>query len=214
MSCQLQARLVHLTSSFPRGDEILGYRSGLTTRSALQDLRTQAFEMFNDFVFDITRRSSGSISFRLASDIAVKATVGCMSPIYDKINPDALGQDLRDLNVAMEYCKRLSGRSKNLRPDAIMKLVHGYPSHDFVIDYDEAKVIFLAVSRTTPSLRALIQSRTSDMMTPRSGTPLVEMLGNPLPASVVTQSTRSESEEHNEEDRQDKADGGGERPPA
>lgn len=157
-------------------DELLGRRSGLTTKSALEDLGKHSLDLFENFVLEIIRGSGGAVSFRLAADISARMSAQLMSKIYEQINPDALGQDARDLNIATEYCKRLNKRGNNIRAEAIERLVHGYPSHDFVIDLEEAQEIFLRVEKPSQSLYDIMKSRPDDMIVPRQKTPLVEII--------------------------------------
>jgi len=150
-----------------RRDEIWGRRSGLTTRSALIDLRDHTFDLFEHTMYSIISHSRGSVSFKLAAEISAKMTAEVMSSIYAQINPEALGQDFMDLNVAKEYCDRLNKHSKNLKDGAIHRLVYDYPTHDFVIDFEEAKEIFENVELPTATLLGLLRSRMTDMLTPR-----------------------------------------------
>jgi hypothetical protein len=158
-------------------DEILGRRSGLTTRSALLDLKAHAFELFEHFMVGIIGNSQGAVSFRLASDISARTTSRLMSRIYEQINPDALGQDFRDLSVAAKYGERLNMRYRNLKSDGIKRLVYEYPSHDFVIDLEEAKEVYERAILPTPVLFTIMKARSSDVLIPRTGTRImVEML--------------------------------------
>lgn len=161
-------------------DELWGRRSGLTTRAALSDLKTHTFETFEHLMLRMIERSGGSISTRLAAEIAARLSADLMAKIYEQVNPEALGQDIRDLSIATEYCKRLNKRSKNLKPDAIERLVHRYPSHDFVIDLEEAHEVFENVAQPTEDLYRLL---TTDMVMPRSHGSVVEVLTN-HPSSV------------------------------
>ncbi len=157
-------------------DEIWGRRSGLTTRSALEDLKNYSFELFEHFMFSIIGNSRGSVSFRLAADIAAKATSQMMSSIYEQINPEALGQDFMDLSVAEKYCERLNKKSSNLKPGAIHRLVYDYPSHDFVIDFEEAKEIFHNVELPTETILTLLK-QSEIIMRPKMGVQgIVKML--------------------------------------
>lgn len=141
-----------LDAQLAKQDEIAGRRSGLTTRSALADLKNHALELYEHFAVNIVTRSGNLVSFKLASEIAAKAASDMMSNIYSQINPVALGQDIRDLSVASAYCERLNRKYNNVRPDAIRKLVHEYPTHDFVIDNEEAKELFNRIELPSPRL--------------------------------------------------------------
>src|SRR5690606_19074634 len=80
----------------------------------------------------------------------------------------AIGEDARNLAVAIEYSTRLNRRFGNLREDGIYRLVHGYPSHDFVIDLQEALTLFQRVERPTDTLFEILRQRGTDLTTPRS----------------------------------------------
>jgi hypothetical protein len=158
-------------------DEILGQRSGLTTRSALLDLKAHAFELFEHFMVGIIGSSKGAVSFRLASDISARTTSRLMSKIYEQINPDSLGQDFRDLRVAAKYGERLNMRYRNLKSDGIKRLVYEYPSHDFVIDLEEAKEVYQRATLPTLTLSKIIEARPTDLLIPKVGNRMmVEML--------------------------------------
>ncbi len=151
-------------------DEIFGRRSGLITRAAISDLQNHTFEMFETFMLGITSHSYGNVSFKVAADISAKMSAEIMSKIYEQINPDSLGQDFRDLSVATNYCERLAKWSKNITSEGIRRLVHDYPSHDFVIDSEESKEIFLKTGELTPTLVEFLALNFDCVREPRDGT--------------------------------------------
>jgi hypothetical protein len=147
-------------------DEIGERRSGLTTHSALESIKEQAFEMFGDTMMEIKRRSRFRVRFRTAADLATNLTAGLFSKIYEQLDPVAMGEDYRDLHVALEYGERLARHSQNLKPGAVSELVHNYPSHDFVIDDDEAKKLFRSVKSPPKEFFELLQLLGADGMKP------------------------------------------------
>lgn len=147
-------------------DEIGERRSGLTTHSALESIKEQAFEMFSDAMMEIKQRSRFRVRFRTAADLATSLTVGLFSNVYSQLDPAAIGEDHRDLNVALAYGERLARHSRNLKLNAVSDLVHKYPSHDFVIDSDEAKTLFINVKKPPPEFFELLQLLGSDGMKP------------------------------------------------
>ena len=157
-------------------DELFERRSGLTTRAALIDLKAHAFDLFEEYMLGMKARSQGSVSFKLAAEISGQVAGRLISGIYSQINPEALGQDYRDLAVATQYGERLARLGKNLNSEAIARLVHDYPSHDFVIDLFEAKEIFNNVAVPPAALFEIIQPHLGDMMTPKNQGRLVKML--------------------------------------
>ena len=68
----------------------------------------------------------------------VRVTTG---PLVSQLNPEKLGDNGRALAVVEEYGKRLLRRFSSWDPDksedVIRRLVHEYPSHDYIIDYRE-----------------------------------------------------------------------------
>jgi hypothetical protein len=56
------------------------------------------------------------------------------------------------MDVAQAYGSRLS---KNLQPSGLNRLIREYPSHDFSIDFDEAKSLFKNVRRPSDLEREL-----------------------------------------------------------
>ena len=123
-------------------DELGEVISGLTPIHALSFLQTQTFEMFEDNFLTLIKRSENRITTKTALDIATKMTTGLFDPIYAQLDPIRLGEYHRNMLVAGEYGKRLNSHSQNLKKSSLKKLTHGYPSHSFVIDRQEAKELF------------------------------------------------------------------------
>lgn len=130
-------------------DELWERRSGLTLRSALTTLSERADNLFTNLMVSIKTGSVGAVRFKLASELAAEVTRGLLAPIYEQITPEGLGEDYQELMVAYEYGKRLARVGKNIDDDSINRLVHEYPSHDFVIDGLEAKTLFHKVEDPT-----------------------------------------------------------------
>lgn len=164
-----------LDVQLPERDEIGERKSGLTTRSALEDLRSHSFELFSDFMMEIKNRSGSNVSFRLAAELARDVTIGLMGNVYQQVHPDALGKDFRDLSIATKYGERLNRKFGNLKADGIAKLVHEYPSHDFVIDHEEAGEIFNRVELPQPKLWDLVKRRRNQLMVPKVRNFVVEI---------------------------------------
>jgi hypothetical protein len=137
-------------------NEIAARKSGLLSRSSFEALSDAAFELYEAFMLRITMQSGGRVNFRLASELSATLTSNLLAPIYGQINPDTVGSDYRDLNIAFEYGSRLVQHSGNATPEAVQRLVQGYPSHDFIIDSDEAKELFRTVETPSVSLYTLV----------------------------------------------------------
>jgi len=139
-----------------KDDQLFVRGSGLTTSQALESLRGQAFDHFEHFLLEIHDRTGYDISMKLATSMAIRLTVGLLGPIYSQINPMQIGETQRAMDVGRAYGERLDVK-KNLKDDALDKLLEQYPSHDFSIDFDEAKTLFHRISRPDELERELGQ---------------------------------------------------------
>lgn len=117
-----------------REDALSPRGSGLDLINAISAIRTFSFEYFSDHLLQLKENSGYTISTRIAADIASTMAIGLFSPIMNQIDPVKLGEIQRSMNIAYEYGKRLAKSE-----DTIRKLTTDYPSHSFVIDFDEAK---------------------------------------------------------------------------
>jgi hypothetical protein len=136
--------------------------SGLVPIQAINTLRQQSFETFDDF-FSRLRFGDNSFSTKMAADTAAKMTIGLFNEVFRQIDPMRLGEMQRAMNIGLAYGERLA--TKNVKEYAISKLIAGYPSHSFVIDRLEAGNLFIDVRRTSQDeanmimmLRPLTQS--------------------------------------------------------
>lgn len=118
-------------------DDELSNTSGLNFVQSLMSLNEQLFRSFEENFLGLKRRSRNTITTRTAAEICSKLAVGLISPISAQIDPVKLGEVQRAIKIAKEYGTRLCERH-----DLIAKLIVGYPSHGFVIDYEEASDIF------------------------------------------------------------------------
>jgi len=121
-------------------DELFEMVSGLNITQALNSLNTRAQDIFRSTLIDLKSGSRGQLSTKLAADIATDLAIGLYGSIYAQIDPAQLGSIERSINIASDYCKRL--KTENVKTGTIDKLVSGYPSHNFVIDLEEAKNLF------------------------------------------------------------------------
>jgi hypothetical protein len=118
-------------------DDELSNTSGLNFVQSLMSLNEQLFRAFEENFLGLKRRSRNTITTKTAAEICSKLAVGLISPISAQIDPVKLGEVQRAIKIANEYGTRLCDRH-----DLIAKLIVGYPSHGFVIDFQEATEIF------------------------------------------------------------------------
>lgn len=156
-------------------DEISARKSGLLSHSAFDALKTETFSLYEHFMLSIKRRSGDNISFPIASEVAGDMASRVMSPISERIDPAVLGSDHRDLQVAIEYGKRLAAYSENISPLAVKFLTEQYPSHDFIIDMDEAQELFEEVEAPKPALWQLIKHLDHFVFSPHEPTIVINL---------------------------------------
>ena len=119
-------------------DELFETTSGLTVAEAVVTLRSEAQAMFRQTLLDLKAGSGGQITLRTSLDTAAQLTAGVIGPLFAQIDPMKLGEDGRSTRIIQEYGNRLNKKSENLKPEALGRLVAGYPSHLFDIDREEA----------------------------------------------------------------------------
>ncbi|UJF24312.1 hypothetical protein L0B52_08240 [Suttonella sp. R2A3] len=124
-------------------DEIFESMSGLDIIQALNALENQVLGAFRRYLMDI--RDGSRLRTKLAADIATKLASGFISPMSSKIDPVTLGEHQRAMQIAYDYGERLNSVTNSLKPDSLIKLISGYPSHSFVIDRKEASTLFSEV---------------------------------------------------------------------
>ena len=113
--------------------------SALNPFKALEQMQNFALETLDLSMKMIVERSGMDLEecFKHGMEF-VKVTTG---PLITQLNPEKLGAYSRALSIGEEYGKRLLRRfspwDEDKRNKVIMTLVHGYPSHDYIIDYHE-----------------------------------------------------------------------------
>ena len=107
----------------------------------------KALEQAHSFSLDALDNSVRMIAVSSGLDLdecirhAINFVVGTTGPLFSRLDPGKLGEYSRALAVGSEYGNRLLRRftdwDDRKRAFVVDKLVHGYPSHDYVIDYHE-----------------------------------------------------------------------------
>lgn len=114
------------------------FTSALNPFKTLEQLQKFSLESLDIAMRMISGRSLMNVDECLRHATAfVKSTT---EPLFSQLNPDKLGEYSRELAVGVEYGKRLLRRIERWDTNSVRvidKLVHGYPSHDYIIDYDE-----------------------------------------------------------------------------
>ncbi len=134
-------------------NEVQERGSGLDVMQSLLACIVHSEEIFQQHF--VAMRQSWRMTTKQAGELAGQITAGMLSPLYAQIDPLRVGELQRALSITGAYGERLNMYAKNLAPDALAKLVSGYPSHGFVIDRKEAKELFKRVVPLTSAENAL-----------------------------------------------------------
>lgn len=137
------------------------FTSALNPFKTLEQLQRFSLETLDIAVKVTARRSGMNLDECLKHAIEfVRSTTG---PLFTQLNPEKLGEYSRALAVGTEYGSRLLRRynsswDDNQNTDILEKLVHGYPSHEYIIDYHELKELGFNVSLFSDSERDSVRS--------------------------------------------------------
>lgn len=126
-------------------DELLISRSGLEISKSLDALNEQAFEVYERNFIQIIAHGGGAITTKTAADIATSLAIGLISPITAQIDPHKVGEVQRAMDIAYEYGVRLGADERTIH-----QLIKEYPTHTFVIDFEEAQKLFPNVREPDP----------------------------------------------------------------
>ena len=116
-------------------EELYGQTAALDVQQSLSTLAKFAYDNF--FSTFLKLEPGRALSTKTANEIAKSLTLGLVNPIAAQIDPLLLGRVDRSMKIAEAYIDRLAPGFKGKS-----QIVGGYPSHGFVIDYQEAKGIF------------------------------------------------------------------------
>jgi len=185
-----------LDTQLSRPDEVLQRASGLEVFSTLQYLTDHAFSCFEQNMLSIISKSGQTVSTRLASEIASKLATGLLKPITAQLDPYRIGIAQRGLDVTKRYGIRIAN-VKNVRSDAdtlVDHLVKDYPTHAFVIDKEEAAILFQNVDGFSGSEQAVFDQLKTRLVRPSDDPFIVNF------ASVIaTQASKKQQEKQNAE---------------
>lgn len=129
-----------------KGSELQEQSSGLDITEAMGALTEHIKESFH-LVLKETRNLG--LSTKLSAEFAAQVSAAIASPLFNQLDPLRFGELQRRTRIAEEYGRRLDGYGSNLKIGALERLIHKYPSHNFVIDRKEAKELFKRVTPLT-----------------------------------------------------------------
>lgn len=147
-------------------DGVFERESGQAISSAFISLDSSVQAAFRNMFLDL--KFSTGLTTQTAAQCAAEVITGVFAPVYGQIDPLRVGEIHRANAVALEYGQRLlrGSRRNNLPFEQLMKLVTGYPSHDFAIDREEAKELFTNIKAPTEHERKILAALRSLMLDP------------------------------------------------
>ena len=150
------------------------FTSALNPFKALEQLQKFSLETLDIAVKMIFMRSGMGLDECLKHGIDfVRGTTG---PLFTQLDPEKLGEYSRALAVGSEYGERLLRRftswDAEKRAKILEKLVHGYPSHEYIIDYHELKEMGFDVNLFSGPERTAAQN----VITAWNGQAVVELV--------------------------------------
>ncbi|TBR58492.1 hypothetical protein BLD44_003135 [Mastigocladus laminosus UU774] len=122
-------------------DGDIATESGLNIQQSLKVISEQAPKMFDQVLSGIYFSDSGLrkiVPLKVLEDIAARITINLLAPISTQIQPARLGELEREISVARDYGTRLNKDRRKITE----QLITDYPSHGFVIDYEEVRELF------------------------------------------------------------------------
>ncbi len=128
-------------------DKLGAQESGLNISEAFKAMEERARDTYHNLITELLSASNGVISIRTAMRAACSMVSSLYGPIFQRFDPEEVGSRSRAMRIGEEYASRLNVKWGNLKSDSIEILSRSYPSHGFVIDFDEAKSMFKNVRR-------------------------------------------------------------------
>lgn len=167
------------------------YTSALNPFKALEQLQRESLQALDTAMNMVVKKSGLDMNECLTHAITfVQATTGML---FDKMDPEKLGEYSRALAIGTEYGQRLLRRyaedwDDSTKSQILERFVRGYPSHEYIIDYAELSEMGIPVSLFSDDERAKVESLRQKILTGPSMVKLVEP--PPLPTATRTEPTK------------------------
>ena len=127
---------------------------------------------------------------------------GLFSSLYSQVDPLHIGEAARSMSIASQYGGRLIKNGGNIDIEALKFITSMYPSHGFVIDYDEAKLLFGRVRKPNKEEIILMEALGDDAVWPFDDMKAqIEFLSSELP---ISQEQESEDKQGDKDESESK----------
>jgi hypothetical protein len=154
-----EAELGPLDTQVPNPDEPHEYISALNGFKALESLSLFCHVYFDETVQVVLGKSRYRV--RDALSVASQIVPSIAKPLFEQVNPHGLGLLSSALDLAERYATVLAEPYGDRASSVAQTLVRSFPTHDYVIDLEQAVDIGLrareATEQEAPILRAIAQ---------------------------------------------------------
>ena len=150
-----------LDTQVPKQDEIGANASSRNVIESVNSISQHLGDVITSLLFKI--KNETRLSSKIAGDMAVQVTGSVANALYSQIDPQRLAEMNRTVSIALSYGKSLSKKTESVSEESLIKLIMNYPSHGFVIDFEEAKTLFNKVDKPTELESKICQLMWSDL---------------------------------------------------
>lgn len=175
-------------------DSIFENQSGLVTTDSIDSLMDKAVMRHISTFYELLDATEAALSLETAAHLSAELTTGLFGPMIGGIDPYDVGENARSMRIAMDYGVRLDRVNRNMKENAVETLTKSYPSHGFVVDFQEAKGLFKEAREADPKEMELVDALGSlcrDQVQTKS--PLIHYLSKPEDKKNVTQPAAANS---------------------
>ncbi|MEI6296497.1 MAG: hypothetical protein WCO84_02505 [bacterium] len=126
---------------------------------ALEQIQQHALDGFNSAITTIKKRNH-NLKIDDVVKLAAMFSGQTCSSLYNKIDPEMLGEYARLLEMCEKYVFevliRYAGRDYEDAKKVTKKLVYGYPNHNFIIDIQESEKLGLPAEEVSDDIKEII----------------------------------------------------------
>ncbi|MGI9421600.1 MAG: SDH family Clp fold serine proteinase [Hyphomicrobiaceae bacterium] len=115
-----------------------------------------SLESFEKILLRLRYLAGSNIRADIAAELSLIFACKLVNPRLSQVNLVKACRELRHRSVILAYGQRLASHSRNMREGAVEKLVKGYPSHEFIIDFSEAEQLFASIEKPVVALYDLL----------------------------------------------------------
>lgn len=135
-----------------RKNDVATFNSGLAADRILKGLCQSSFSFCQDSIRRLLHDPIIPMGCEQASQIGVQLTRDLFGPLIAKVDLHELGDQALFTRTVLDYGAKAIARGQNCDMATVEKLATEYGSHTFVIDQDDARLLFKSVQHPDPKL--------------------------------------------------------------